>query len=316
MNTVYTTTLVSAAERRGITVKVIDPETPVFELSRDGTTIRCYNGLTDRVGAVSFILANNKILANRFLAMHGIRVPAQMKYTSKREALGFLRKWRKIVVKPASEWGGRGVSVAVDSAKALADGVRRARRFGEEVLLEQYVTGTDKRLIYVDGKFVAAIMRSPAFVTGNGYDTISALIRKKNVVTVKEDASHKIPLDAETRRSVERAGYTLASVPRKGKKVRVRLTSNYHTGGDCVEITDSVEKHLVSAGADIARLFGTTLLGIDFLVQRDGRFRVIETSPDMAVSPPEGGRVAERLLDSLFPMSASGSRKQIKKLKS
>jgi hypothetical protein len=53
--TPYTTTLTDAAKRRGIKVTMInpDPDLPIFDLTKNGQTVRCFNALTDRVGAAT-----------------------------------------------------------------------------------------------------------------------------------------------------------------------------------------------------------------------------------------------------------------------
>jgi D-alanine-D-alanine ligase-like ATP-grasp enzyme len=167
------------------------------------------------------------------------------------------------------------------------------------------VRGEDQRLILVGGNYVAAIRRTPATVLGDGRSTLAQLIRQKNRRTTRGDASHRIPLGSETRRQLARLGHRLAEVPRAGQRVQVRLTSNYHTGGDAAVITREVGPRLVRVAQRVARLLGLPVVGIDFLVdRRRGKFWIIEVSPDLAISPPEGAVVAERFLDYLFPGSA------------
>jgi hypothetical protein len=44
------------------------------------------------------------------------------------------------------------------------------------------------------------------------------------------------------------------------------------------------------------------VIGIDFLVnEKTGRFWLIELSPDLAISPPEGDIVVCHFIDYLFP---------------
>ncbi len=64
----YTTTITNEARCRGIAVHVVDASVPIFELRHGSTTIRCYRSLTDRVGAVTFHLTQNKYLAGCFLS--------------------------------------------------------------------------------------------------------------------------------------------------------------------------------------------------------------------------------------------------------
>ncbi len=305
MNSVYTTTITRAARARGLRVVVLDPSQPIFELRSRRNMVRCYNALTDRVGAATFFLANHKHAANQFLHRHGFPVPAQIKFSDLATAERFLTRHKRIVVKPCMQWGGRGVAVDVRTPAELRAALRHARQFEDEVVLEQCVGGEDQRLILVGGHYVAAIRRTPATVTGDGRRTLAQLIRQQNRHACAADASHRIPLDAETRRQLARLGRRLADVPRAGERVQVRLTSNYHTGGDAAVITNEIAPKLRRVAARVAKLFALPIVGIDFLVDaRRKKFWIIEVSPDLAISPPEGEIVVEYFLDELFPGTA------------
>jgi D-alanine-D-alanine ligase-like ATP-grasp enzyme len=302
MNSPYTTTITDEARRRGIRVKVLDPDLPIFALAHGGRTVRCFNALTDRVGAATFHLAQDKRALNGFLKARGFSVPDQAALGAWPEATAFLKRHGTIVVKPAREWGGRGVSVDIRTEPDLQQAIRTARKFGEDVVLEQCVRGQDYRLIVVDGEYVAAIERTPAAVTGNGHDSIRTLIRKQNTREQRLDKSHRIPLDRETRRTLLAAGLDWDSVPRPGQVVTVRRTTNYHTGGTVRIITDSVTPDLVAEAKRVASELAVPVLGVDFFVDLSGRRHwIIECSPDLAISPPEGETVARAFLDYLFP---------------
>lgn len=306
MDTVYTTTITREARRRGIGITVIDPRTPIFVLHHGGASVRCYNSLTDRVGAVSFHLAQNKRLANLFLRERGFPVPDQVLFSDMRQAQAFLKRHGRVVVKPCTQWGGRGISVAVTRAEELQAAVKRARRFEEDVALEQCVSGDDYRLIFVNYRFVAAILRRPASVTGNGVATVRQLVLARNRQARLADPSHVIPVDAETGRNLEALGHSWDEVPDRGRTVQVRLTSNYHTGGTVEVVTDQVPKPLIRTARRAVKALGIPVIGIDFLYDaRRARHWMIELSPDLAISPPEGEAVAMRFLDYLFPETAA-----------
>ncbi|MDO9542991.1 MAG: hypothetical protein Q7J98_11815 [Kiritimatiellia bacterium] len=302
MQTIYTRTITNEAKKRGINIDFIDRETPVFILKHGGASVRCFNALTDKVGAVSFQLADDKHLANRFMGRYGFPVPKQIKYSGFEKAQEFLQKCKSIVVKPCREWGGRGVAVAVRTISELRQAILRARRFGEDLVLEEYVEGENHRLIFVNGSFVAAIRRVPASITGDGKKNIRRLIQQQTASNHRNDTNSLIPQDSETRRTLTSFDLTYNSVPRKGQVVQVRRTSNYHTGGTVEDITESVDADLVREGQKIAKLFSIPVMGIDFIVNaKQSRHWIIETSPDLAISPPEGHRVIGRFLDYLFP---------------
>jgi D-alanine-D-alanine ligase-like ATP-grasp enzyme len=306
MNTVYTTTITDKAAERGINVEVIDPELPVFLLSYKGKNIRCYNSLTDKTGAASFHLANVKSSANYFLRKKGFPVPAQASFTSLEKAINFLDEHKCIVVKPCTQWGGRGVSTHIRCVDDLKKAIRVAKRFCDSIVLEECVEGIDWRLIFVNYKFVTAIQRNPASIESNGKDSIRTLINKKNAFARKNiDKSNIVPLDKETQRCIKEQGLTYDSVPDCGIEVQVRWTTNFHTGGTVDIVTDIIPDFLSKEAQKIAQLFQLAITGIDFLFNpENGKYYIIEVSPDLAISPPEGDMVAEAFLDYLFPESS------------
>lgn len=310
MDSVYTTTITREAQRRGIGVKVLDPHQPIFELSYRREKIRCYNALTDRVGAATYFLAQNKAAAHAYLAGRGYSVPAQEIFTTIETARSFLRRYHSVVVKPATQWGGRGVSVAVTRPEELTKALTMARKYEDEVLLEQCVTGIDYRLIYVNGRYVAAIRRDPAEVLGNGRNSLRSLIRSWNLIARQEDPSHRIPLDRETERTLLSQGLSYASVPSRGRRIRVRRTSNYHTGGRVAMATGDVPLSLRRIARRLVRELGIPVLGIDFLYDpRRRKGWIIELSPDLAISPPEGDIVVRHFVDFLFPETVSAEKR-------
>lgn len=304
--TPYTTTLTHEARRRGIRVTLLnpDPDLPIFELSHGGRTVRCFNALTDHVGAATFHLLNNKASCHNWLRRLRVPVPPQLPYDDRhpKNALAFLDAHAPVVVKPASQWGGRGVSMGVRTPEDLHAAVRFARRFEPDVLLEETVPGDDLRVILVGGELAAAITRIPAAVTGDGLRTVRQLILRHNAARRKTDPSNQIPWDRETRHNLAELGVSPDTIPPPGKRVRVRLTNNYHTGGTVEVVTDRVPPRALRLARRIARAFDLPLVGVDFLIDpATGRTTVIEVSPDMAISPPEGEDVAKALLSHLFP---------------
>jgi len=305
MHSPYTTTITDEALSRGIEVRVIDPAVPVFELCHEGHSVRCYRSLTDRVGAVTFHLMQNKYLAGRFLRERGFPVPEQELFTSFPRALQFLEQYAPIVVKPCTQWGARGVSTAISTPSELKAALRTARRFEPDIVLERMVAGEDYRLVYIDYRFVCALQRRPACVTGNGRDTLRALIKAQNRHCMIIDPVHRIPLNRETARFLQMSGYTYESVPEAGCKVTVRRTANYHTGGTVHDVTAQVAPVLIALGKRVVTAAALPVAGVDCMRTSDGlQTHVIELAPDLAISPRGGGIIARHFIDYLFPETA------------
>jgi D-alanine-D-alanine ligase-like ATP-grasp enzyme len=137
---------------------------------------------------------------------------------------------------------------------------------------------------------------------GDGKHTIRQLILRQTAERRKIDPSNQIPWNAETRRNLVELKQCPDDVPKLGERVRVRLTNNYHTGGTVEVVTDQVPRRALALAERIAKALNIPLVGVDFLIDpATKRMTVIEVSPDLAISPPEGEVVAERFLDVLFP---------------
>jgi hypothetical protein len=85
--------------------------------------------------------------------------------------------------------------------------------------------------------------------------------------------------------------------------VKVRRTSNYHTGGTVDIVEDKIPENIKIMGKSVSKVFKIPVIGVDILYDSDGNYYVIELSPDLAISPPEGHIVVEAFLDLLFPES-------------
>src|SRR5690242_11772368 len=80
------------------------------------------------------------------------------------------------VVKPARGEQGKGITVGVRDAEALERAVTLAATFCPEVLVAELVAGDDLRVVVIDHRVVAAAVRRPAEVVGDGRRTVAELI--------------------------------------------------------------------------------------------------------------------------------------------
>src|SRR5690606_32261286 len=199
--------------RGGIGVEVVDAENGYFALTSGGRRVTCRESLSELTSAVAMSRCDNKIVTQRLMRRIGVRVPEQRRAGNRQENLAFLESHGPLVVKPARGEQGRGVSVNITDPDELDAAVRRAAALCEDVVLEELVEGQDLRVVLIDFDVVAAAIRKPAAVVGNGRHTVRELIekqsRRREAATGGES---RIPLDDETRRAVARRGYSLDDV--------------------------------------------------------------------------------------------------------
>jgi len=302
----YGRIIVDEARRRGIEVNVIDAEQGYFELISGGRAIVCRESLSELTSAIAMSRCDNKIVTLRLLRNAGIKVPGQIIATNSKDNTTFLAEHKTIVVKPLDAEQGHGITVAVETENEMEQAIILAEKYGSDVILEEYVKGQDLRVIVIDFKFVAAAIRKPATVRGNGQKTILELIekqsRRRQTATGGES---RIPLDAETERCINKRNYKLSDVLPKGKVLQVRETANLHTGGTIHDVTKKLHPSLVVASEKAARALDIPVVGLDFLVPDVTKkaYVVIEANERPGLANHEPQPTAERFIDFLFPQT-------------
>jgi GNAT-family acetyltransferase (TIGR03103 family) len=303
----YARIIVDEARRRGINVEVIDAEGGLFRLTYGGRSVRCREALSEFTSAVAMSICDDKRATRRIVEAAGVRCPAQLTEDSPDARAAFLAEHGEVVVKPARGEQGRGVTVGLRDPEAMEAAVASAREICDEVIVEERVAGEDLRLVVIDYKVVAAAIRRPAQIVGDGRATARALIeaqsRRRAAATGGES---RIPLDAETERCVREAGYGLDDAPPKGAVIRARKTANLHTGGTIHDVTGETHPALIDAAIKAARAIEIPVTGIDLMVRshREGDYAFIEANERPGLANHEPQPTAERFIDLLFPLSA------------
>ena len=304
----YARIIVDEARRRGIGVEVLDAEGGFFRLTHGGRSITCRESLSELTTAVAMSRCDDKAVTHRLLKAEGLNVPAQRRAGSAKETADFVQRHTRLVVKPLRGEQGQGVAVDLRSKEEVEAAVAAASKDGDAVLLEEFVEGEDLRIIVIGFKVVAAAIRRPAEVVGTGHHTIEALIekqsRRRQAATQGES---RIPLDEETRRCVQAAGYELDSILPEGKALLVRKAANLHTGGTIHDVTDQLHPQLVEAAVGAARAIDIPVVGLDFLVPSPTApdYVIIEANERPGLANHEPAPTAQRFIDLLFPHLAS-----------
>lgn len=303
---IYARIIVDEARRRGIGVEVLDAENGYFTMTLGGRSVTCRESLSELTTAVAMSRCDDKAVTRRVLAGAGLSVPDQAVVEKPDDAADFLRKHRRVVVKPARGEQGRGVYVDLTTLDEVEDAIEEARTMCDKVLMEEFVEGQDLRVIVIDNKVVAAAVRRPAQVQGDGRLTVRTLIEKQNRRRqAATGGESRIPMDAETRRCVIAEGYDMDDVLPKGEVLVVRKTANLHTGGTIHDVTDRLHPALVRTAVKGALVLEIPVVGFDFLVPSvtGPEHMVIEANERPGLANHEPQPTAERFVDLLFPQT-------------
>ncbi|MBE9052550.1 cyanophycin synthetase [Nostocales cyanobacterium LEGE 11386] len=211
---------------------------------------------------------------------------------SEKEALAVAKEIRyPVAVKPVVGHKGIGVTAGVQDSRELESAYGRALAAIPEdqpirIIVEKSISGTDFRLLCVDGKFVAATERRPASVVGDGYLTIAELIRQENRKSARLDTPTspmtKIQCDEAMELYLYEQGLSLDSVIKKGRTVSLRKVANLSAGGISIDATPTIHHDNIILAQDIAQHFRLTCLGIDVIAEnlseswKSGNFAILE----------------------------------------
>lgn len=304
----YARIIVDEAHRRGIEVQVDDAEAGLFTLIHGSRRVRCRESLSDLTSAISMTLCQDKSLTHKVLKNAGLRLPAQQLTGSADENLTFLEEHERVVVKPLDGEQGHGVAVDLRTIEEVQQAIEAARQYDTRVLLESFHEGLDLRIVVIGFEVVAAAIRRPAEVIGDGQHSIGALIeaqsRRRQAATGGES---KIPQDHETLRTLQAAGYDYDSILPAGEHLFVRRTANLHTGGILEDVTAILHPTLLDAALRAARALDIPMVGLDLMVTAADQpdYVFIEANERAGLANHEPHPTAERFVDLLFPHSQS-----------
>ena len=221
-----------------------------------------------------------------------------------------------VVIKPTVGSHGDQVYLDNDSSQELKsniDNLIRSRLGNEYLLVEKQIEGREFRLFITKNGYFAAVERIPASVVGDGKNNIKKLIEVENLrrKRLTESCLCKINTDSILINHLAKKHLSLNSVPLSDEKVTLRKNSNISTGGNCIDVTDSVDKSYIKLAKDILSCIECPFIGIDVISKRidkkDDNYVVCElnSAPGLSLHMmPEKGKkrnVAKALVDVIFP---------------
>ncbi len=224
-----------------------------------------------------------------------------------------------LVIKPIDGNHGRGITVDINTHEEALKGFHAAKEVSRRVIVEKYVSGEDYRLLVVNNIMIAAALRTPAHVIGDGESTIEELVAEVNKDPRRGYGHEKeltaITLNELTKTIIADAGYKVDSILPKGEKLILKDTANLSTGGTAEDVTDIVHPANVSMVERISKIIDLDICGVDIMTtdisqplsETGGAVLEVNAGPGfrMHLAPTKGlpRNVAAPVVDKLFPQS-------------
>jgi D-alanine-D-alanine ligase-like ATP-grasp enzyme/acylphosphatase len=228
-----------------------------------------------RSSAVSLALCTHKEATRMLLDRAGVPVPrgrtfAHGDFDAARAFAA--RIGYPVVVKPAMGVRGIGVVADIRTEQELDSAFEllvQSRLGKDDFIVEQHIDGRDYRIVVVGDEVIAAILREPASVEGDGEHTVAELMVNKNAFRNLNPHLWGRPIKYEdaARYQLQRAGLQLSSVPAAGQKVVLSNTCSLSQGGDSIDVLDELHSSIRDACLRAVRAVpGLWFCGIDFLI--------------------------------------------------
>lgn len=222
-----------------------------------------------------------------------------------------------LVIKPIDGNHGRGITVNIENYEDAVVAFHAAKEVSRRVIVEKYITGEDYRLLVINHVLVAAAIRTPAHVIGDGTSTVKELVDKVNEDPRRgyghENVLTMITINDLTKTIIKDAGYTEDSVLPEGERLILKDTANLSTGGTAEDVTDIVHPSNVSMAERISKIIDLDICGIDIMTnditkplsETGGAVLEVNAGPGfrMHLAPTTGlpRNVAAPVVDKLFP---------------
>ena len=284
---------------------------------------RIWTAETDQTSAIAEEIASDKDLTKSLLKSCGVPIPEGELVRSAEAAWEAAQDiGLPVVLKPYNGNHGRGVSLDlrtqadVEAAYALA----YRKGGGSSVIVEQYIAGTEHRLLVIGKQVVAAARGEVLWVTGDGTSTVDQLAQAQINTDPRRGTTEEFPLNVvipsengEVLLELQRQNLTPGSIPAPGQQVLIQRNGN--VAFDC---TRHMHPSVAETAALAARVVGLDIAGVDMVLEdiskpmREQRAAVIEVnaSPGLLahIKPADGESrpVGKAIIDHLFNGSRDG----------
>ena len=271
-----TQAVIEDAIKSGLKVSIIDENDQFIRLESKEHVEYVKNGnMTSKDSYISPLIMENKVVTKKVLEEKGFRVPKGYEVSSIEEALQKFNyiKNKPIVIKPKSTNFGLGITIFKNGTSSLENytkAIEFALKEDKDILIEEFIEGTEYRFFVIEGKTEAVLLRVPANVTGDGKHTIRELVEIKNVNPLRGDAKKtplkKIELGEIEQLQLSEQGLNFESILAENEVAYLRENSNISTGGDSIDMTDEVHESYKKLAVEIAEAMMAKVCGVDLII--------------------------------------------------
>ena len=225
-------------------------------------------------------IQKDKWSTNLMISRLGLPIPKWQTIENKSQLEEIWSDFAKpVVIKPTGLTGGNGVVVGLntlDEAKKAFEFAQKSvnekprEEWQKKIMIQEQVPGEDYRLLVIDGKLEIATKRIPAFIIGDGKNSIKKLINETNKDPKRDTSSpvhtlKPIVIDESLMDHLKQQNLSLDYIPKLNEKIPVRKVASMSKGGITEDFTDEVSDEIKYVVESIASSIHAFTLGVDVL---------------------------------------------------
>lgn len=316
--------LIDEALRQGVEVS-IPIGTKLVAFTKDNQTKFLHAQTPENTSYIGYYASEDKGVCRSLLQQVGIQVPKGFVLRLGQDQAAWIEVYhaltKPLVVKPTHGTQGNKVCMNIESETDFVSAVKECFTHpigeGPGVVVEEQFPGEEYRIICTRSETIAVMQRIPANVIGDGVHSIRELIEQKNSDPRRSDnhmeALVKITVDDQMQKMLTSQQLTLSSVVENNRRVLLRSNSNLSTGGDSIDMTDTVHQSVKDLAVQAVRAIpGLAFAGVDFMstdittAQTPDTYRILEINKSPGFNSNEkpyqgtGRPVSTALLELLF----------------
>lgn len=211
-----------------------------------------------------------------------------------------------VIVKPNS--GSQGVDVAlVYSKDEFYKAMIKVFKNDRMALVQRYVKGKDYRIVVLDNKIISAYERIPLSVIGDGKLSIKKLLEKKKKYFSKINRDINIEVnDPRIKSKLKILHKNLNWIPEKNKRVFLLDNANLSTGGDSIDVTNTIHKDFQKIAIKLTKDMGLRICGVDLMIEGDikdkpKKYWVIEVNSAPGLDHyVTTGKVQQKIVEDMY----------------
>ncbi len=308
--------IIKDAISRGIDYEILnESKSIVLFKNKNKSEFVIEGNKTNRDSYIFPIITDDKYIAKQIMKENRLNVPNAIllkKNMDSNDIELILKPFynSKLVVKPRNTNYGTGITVFSKNAtkSQILNAVKYAFNFDDNVLIEEYIKGMEYRFLVIDGKCLSVCHRRVASVVGDGKATIKQLIEEKNKEPWHYLTATPVKMDEPVVEFLKLQGYDYDTVLPENKRVFLRTNSNCSTGGESIDMTETMPEYFKQVAEKAAKSFCAKICGVDIIIEdlKKDNYSIIEINDNPGYSinewPYEGkgqkiGTAILKLLD-------------------